>query len=314
MTLATASLPQLGADVFLTDGGLETTLVFLEGVDLPCFAAFPLVDSEEGRGRLLSYYRPYLEAALAAGTGFVLSAPTWRANPDWAKKIGYSDSELRAANLDAVALAEEVRSLAKNGGTPVVIDGVLGPRGDGYVAENLMSPDEAQRYHSLQVETFADSAADMVSAITMTYPEEAIGIARAAKQAGMPSVVSFTVETDGRLPSGHALGEAIEQVDRETDGSPAYYMVNCAHPTHFAGVLAGDGAWRDLICGVRANASKMSHAELDEAEELDDGNPDELAGEYKHDLRPHLKNLNVLGGCCGTDHRHVGEIARTWQS
>ena len=308
------ALPQLSGDrLFVTDAGLETDLIFNRGVELPEFAAFDLLGRDGGKQILRDYFDPFVAIARAHNAGLIIDTVTWRANPDWARKIGYSDAELRAANLDAVALAEQVRSQAGNA-APVLIDGVLGPRGDGYVAENLMSPEEAERYHSLQVETFADSAADMVSAITMTYAEEAIGIARAAQKAGLPSVVSFTVETDGRLPSGQALGEAIEQVDSETDSAPAYYMVNCAHPTHFADVLDEGGGWRDRIRGVRANASRMSHAELDETEELDEGDPGELASEYQHDLRPRLRNMNVLGGCCGTDHRHVGEIARTWLS
>ncbi len=309
------ALPQLSGDrLFVTDAGLETDLIFNKGIELPEFAAFDLLRREGGNEVLRDYFSSFAAIAHAHNAGLIVDTVTWRANPDWARKIGYSDSELRAANLEAVALAEQVRSTTENGGAPVLIDGVLGPRGDGYVAESLMSPDEAERYHSLQVETFADSAADMVSAITMTYAEEAIGIARAAQRAGLPAVISFTVETDGRLPSGLALGEAIEQVESETDSSPAYYMVNCAHPTHFAEVIEQGGDWRDRIGGIRANASKMSHAELDEAEELDEGSPKELAAGYQRDLRPHLRNMNVLGGCCGTDHRHVGEIARNWLS
>ena len=241
----------------------------------------------------------------------MLDTATWRANPDWAEQLGYSTEELDKANRESVALAEEI---AKEVDGPVVIDGVVGPRGDGYVAEDLMSADEAQAYHSTQIGTFADTAADMVSAITMTYAEEAVGIARAAQEAGMPAAISFTVETDGTLPSGQALKGAVEQVEAETGGAPAYYMINCAHPTHFADTVEEeDGGWRDRILGIRANASKRSHEELDEAEDLDDGSPAELAAEYV-ELRAPLSKLCVLGGCCGTDARHIGEIARAWQA
>jgi homocysteine S-methyltransferase len=174
-----------------------------------------------------------------------------------------------------------------------------------------MTAEEAERYHSAQVRTFSETAADMVSALTMTYVEEAVGIARAARAAGMPAAISFTVETDARLPSGQALGEAIEQADAETDGGVAYFMINCAHPTHFADVLEADEPWADRIRGLRANASAKSHAELDEAEELDEGDPVELGAQYRA-LRPRLRNLNVVGGCCGTDHRHIAEICRAW--
>jgi S-methylmethionine-dependent homocysteine/selenocysteine methylase len=146
----------------------------------------------------------------------------------------------------------------------------------------------------------------------MTYVDEAIGVTRAAQDAVIPAAISFTVETDGDLPSGQALGEAIEEVDRATDSGPAYYMINCAHPTHFDSVLDG-GDWVGRIRGLRANASTCSHAELDEAEDLDDGDPQDLGARYG-ELRDRLPALNVVGGCCGTDHRHIGEICSVFTS
>jgi S-methylmethionine-dependent homocysteine/selenocysteine methylase len=177
-------------------------------------------------------------------------------------------------------LLEELRGEGENGDPPIVISGCVGPQDDGYNPSELLSAEAAQEYHSTQIGTFADTAADMVTAITMTYSEEAIGVARAAAEAGIPAAISFTVETDGRLPSGQALGEAIEQVDRETGRSPSYYMINCAHPTHFASVLEEGDGWRERIAGLRANASTLSHAELGEAEELDAGDPADLAARY----------------------------------
>jgi len=297
--------------LFLTDGGLETTLIFHEGIDLPAFAAFDLLKDEEGREALRRYFRPYLEVARDRRAGFVLDTATWRANPDWADELGYSGEQLDAANREAVALAEELKAEAESDETPIVIEAVVGPRGDGYQPESLMSAEDAQRYHSVQIGTFAETAAEIVTAVTMTYTEEAIGIARAASEAGMPVAISFTVETDGRLPNGQSLGEAIEQVERETDGAPAYYMVNCAHPTHFDDVVAEGGGWRERIAGIRANASAKSHAELDEATELDDGDPEELGAQYRG-LGEGLPKLNVLGGCCGTDHRHVAAVYDAW--
>jgi S-methylmethionine-dependent homocysteine/selenocysteine methylase len=306
-------LPQLdAARPFLTDGGLETTLIFHRGLDLPCFAAFDLLKHEGGRDELRAYFEPYVDLARDQGAGFVLDTATWRANPDWAGRLGYSLDELDAANRDAVALAEQIRAAGAANGTPIVINGVIGPRGDGYDPGELMSPEEAERYHARQVATFADSAADMVTAVTMTHAEEAIGIARAARARDLPAVISFTVETDGRLPDGQPLGAAIERVDAETGGSVAYFMINCAHPSHFADVLEDDGAWRERIRGLRANASAKSHAELDEAEELDEGDPAALGAEHGA-LRPRLGSVAVLGGCCGTDCRHVEAIGRAWK-
>jgi S-methylmethionine-dependent homocysteine/selenocysteine methylase len=304
-------LPQLEGDLFLTDGGLETVLIFHEGIDLPLFAAFDLLKDEEGTETLRRYYEQYLALARERGLGFVLESPTWRASPRWATELGYGPDELEALNRKAIALLEETRGAHEDGGPPIVISGCIGPQDDGYNPAELLSPDVAGEYHSVQIGTFADTAADVVTAITMTYVEEALGIARAAGEFGLPVVISFTVETDGRLPSGQDLGSAIEEVDAGSETKPAYFMVNCAHPTHFEGVLDETAGWRERIRGLRANASTKSHAELDEATELDDGDPADLGRRYAA-LRERLPELNVVGGCCGTDHRHVAEIRDAW--
>jgi homocysteine S-methyltransferase len=306
MTRYRHALPQLSGGPFITDGGLETTLVFQEGIDLPAFAAFPLVLTDEGRAQLTRYFAPYLAAAAHRGTGIVLDTPTWRANADWAAKLGFEAERLREINRLSVAYVASLRDAHGRRTGPVVINGVVGPRGDGYVVGATMDPVEAESYHMLQAEAFRDGGADMMSAITMTYAEEAIGIARAGRRCGLPAVISFTLETDGRLPSGQSLKDAIAQTDAATEGYPAYYMINCAHPDHFRDVLDG-GAWLDRIGGLRANASRKSHAELDAATELDTGDPAELGGQYRA-LRASLRRLCVLGGCCGTDHRHIEAI------
>jgi S-methylmethionine-dependent homocysteine/selenocysteine methylase len=305
------SLPQLDGDLFLTDGGIETTLIFHRELDLPEFAAFVLLDDDKGLDELRRYYEPYLALARESGAGFVLESPTWRASPRWADRVGVSLEKLDELNRKAIELMEELRDGAGTGDAPVVISGCIGPQDDGYNPTETLSADAARDYHSTQIGTFADTAADMVAAITMTYPDEAIGVARAAQDVGLPSAISFTVETDGRLPNGQALGDAIKEVDRATGGAPAYYMINCAHPTHFEAALATDEAWPQRIRGLRANASTMSHAELDEAEELDDGDPEDLGARYAA-LRERLPRVNVLGGCCGTDHRHVAAICDAW--
>lgn len=293
---------------YLTDGGIETTLIFHNGLDLPHFAAFDLLKEATGRDVLGRYYLPYLTIAQDSGVGFILESPTWRANPDWAKKMGYSKGALAAANKEAIQLMKELRVDFETRATPILISGCVGPRGDGYNPDTIMTPVEADSYHREQIAAFSETDADMVTAITITNTPEAIGISRASLKMGMPVAISFTVETDGRLPTGQSLEDAINEVDNETAAYPAYYMINCAHPTHFADVLAKGGAWRDRIRGIRANASRMSHAELDEAETLDDGNPQEFGHEHA-DLRKLLPNLSVIGGCCGTDERHIREIA-----
>jgi S-methylmethionine-dependent homocysteine/selenocysteine methylase len=305
-----SNIPQLGEELFLTDGGIETTLIFHDGLDLPEFAAFVLLNDEAGREALRRYFRPYAEIAREAGTGLVLEAPTWRANPDWAAKLGYSLDALDAVNIAAIDLMVEIRQEFETPQSPIVISGCVGPRSDAYRPSELMTADEAQRYHAVQVGTFSRTEADLVTAITMTHSAEAIGVTRAAAQAQMPVVVSFTVETDGTLPSGEALGEAIRAVDDATAAGPAYFMINCAHPVHFADTLRHGEGWVARIRGVRANASTLSHAELDEAEELDTGDPADLAAHYER-LRKQFPQLTVLGGCCGTDHRHIEAIRRT---
>lgn len=301
-------LPQLDGGFFLADGGLETTLIFQEGWELPDFAAFTLFETPQGEATLRKYFRSYAEIAKQFGCGLVLESATWRANADWGARLGYTPEALAAANHKAVRLLQDIRQEYETKQTQVVISRCLGPRGDGYVVDHAMSEQEAQDYHRQQIETFADTAADMVCAATMNYVDEAIGIVRAAQGAELPVAISFTVETDGRLPSGQTLRAAIEQVDKATSSYPCYYMINCAHPTHFEHVLTEGGLWSDRIRGVRANASRKSHAELNEATELDSGNPVELGAQYAQ-LKKQLAHLNVMGGCCGTDHRHVAQIA-----
>jgi S-methylmethionine-dependent homocysteine/selenocysteine methylase len=301
------SLPQLSDRLFLTDGGIETTLIFNEGLELPDFAAFHLLRTPDGSAALRKYFATYADIAKRHNAGLILESATWRASRDWGERLGYSGEDLDEVNRRAIGMLEEIRDEMETATTPMVISGCIGPRGDGYVADKRMSADEAQRYHSGQMEVFAESAADMACAITMNYVEEALGIVRAAQAAEMPVAISFTVETDGNLPTGESLASAIDHIDEVTLAYPAYYMINCAHPTHFQHIL-GAGEWRQRIRGLRANASSRSHAELNEAPDLDAGNPEELAAQYA-ELRNSLTRLNVLGGCCGTDHRHVERIA-----
>jgi S-methylmethionine-dependent homocysteine/selenocysteine methylase len=307
------ALPQLLRTPFLADGGIETTLIFHEGHELPHFAAYDLLTREGGEEALRRYFEPYVRMAAGRGLGIVLETATWRASPDWAARLGHAPAQLAELNRRSVELLEELREEYETEATPIVISGCVGPRGDGYVVGETMTAKEAEAYHTTQIGNFAETAADLVTALTMTYADEAVGVVRAAQAAGMPVVISFTVETDGRLPSGQPLGDAIDEVDSRTDAYAAYFMVNCAHPSHFDAVLEPGQGWTDRILGLRANASRLSHAELDEAEELDSGNPEELALEYVA-LRESLPRLTVLGGCCGTDHRHVEAMCDAWLS
>lgn len=300
------NLPQANGGTFLSDGGMETTLIFHDGIDLPHFASFVLLETEEGRERLKAYYESYLRIARDRRVGFVLDSATWRANPDWGARLGYDARGLEAINRAAIAILEELRGEWEAPGTPCVISGAVGPRGDGYKAGN-MNAAESEDYHAPQIVAFAAAGADMVGAYTLTNIDEAVGIARAAEAQDMPCMISFTVETDGRLVTGRTLRDAIETVDRETDGAPAYYMVNCAHPTHFMPALAAGERWMNRVRGVKANASSKSHQELDNSVTLDPGDPVDLGRRYQA-LRRQFPTMRILGGCCGTDHSHIAAI------
>jgi len=300
-------LPQLGDQLFLTDGGMETTLIYHKGLELNEFSSFELLNTPEGCQTLKEYFENYLNIAKRYDRGFILEAPTWRANPDWGGRLGYSAEQLTAINQKAIELLEDIRGEYETQSTPIIISGCLGPRGDGYDPSVRMTAEEAEHYHAGQINTFRDTNADMISALTINYVAEAVGITRAAKMAGMPVVIAFTLETDGALPTGQSLQEAITEVDNATQSAPAYYMINCAHPTHFDNILVAGEPWLERIRGLRGNASAKSHAELDESTELDDGNPSEF-GEQHQALLSSLNKLTVLGGCCGTDHRHIEAI------
>lgn len=309
MTCYRNALPQLGQRMFITDGGIETTLIFHDGLTLPDFAAFDLFARPDGEAPLLRYFDGYARLAREHGTGLVLESATWRASADWGIRLGYTRAGLREVNRRAIALLEGLRGTYASDETTVVVSGCVGPRGDGYVPSAVMSVDEAQAYHAEQIETFAGTTADMITAITMNDANEATGLARAASRAGMPVAISFTVETDGALPTGQSLGDAIDAVDAGTGGYPSYYMINCAHPDHFTHLFDTGRPWTARVRGIRANASRRSHAELNDAAELDSGDPEELGRQYAA-LRRRVPGLTVMGGCCGTDLRHVACIAR----
>ncbi|WP_299902544.1 homocysteine S-methyltransferase family protein [uncultured Ruegeria sp.] len=305
-------LPHQSDLMFLTDAGLETWLLFERGFDMPCFAAYPLAQSEEGRAAFTDYFSAIFDIARRNGTGFVLDTYTWRANPDWGHELGHDLSHLHDVNRQAVKSAKEMRTTLGKG-LEVLVNGIIGPRGDGYDPKSIMTVAQAQTYHAWQIEVLAGAGVDMVSALTMTNVPEAIGVANAAAEVGVPCVVSFTLETDGRLPTGERLQDAIAQVDDTAREKPAYYMVNCVHPEHFDDSISENADWKRRIGGLRANASRMSHAELDCCETLDDGDPVELGTQYAQ-LRKLLPNLRVFGGCCGTDQRHLAQICTAMAS
>ncbi len=295
---------------YLTDGGLETTLIFNKGISLNCFAAFELLKNEAGRKAFEEYFQPYLSLAAQYQLGFVMESPTWRANADWGDQLGYTADELFALNKQSIDFVKELTQSYAQTLPHIIISGNIGPRGDGYKADNRMTTEQAMQYHLQQINAFAAAGAAIVTAVTITYSEEAIGIIQAAQSLQLPVVISFTVETDGKLPSGELLQDAIEKTDQATDNYTEHFMINCAHPQHFLPQLEQEGDWKYRVQGIRANASLKSHAELDESVTLDAGDKCLLAAGYVQ-LFQLLPELKVIGGCCGTDHSHMEEICKT---
>lgn len=304
------ALPTLGNSLFVSYTGIETDLIFNRGIDLPGFASYPLLETKESREMLYEYYAQLIDMAQQKGVGVLLESLTWVANRDRGAAIGYNQESLKKFNIAAIDLIARARE--KKGDLPTLLSAQVGPRDDGYVPTEQMTADEAESYHSEQIETISKTDADLVGAFTLCYPEEAIGIIRAGKRFEIPVVIAFTLETDGRLPTGMPLKEAIENVDKATDEGAAYFLINCAHPDHFSSVLE-DSKWIQRLRGVVANASRCSHAELDESEELDEGDPEEL-GELVGGLCKKFPHFTIVGGCCGTDMRHLRKIVEQVQT
>jgi len=301
----------------LTGGGIETYLLFIQNLELREFCGFELyMQPEELRRAEEAFLRPTADAALESGCDLLVDAMTWRAQTDYLRALGYDDALLETINQDAVrwvrGFIERWRS--SNPGaqeTTLFVSGDVGPRGDGYRVEGEIPIEAALAYHKRQIDALASAGADVIAALTMTNVNESIAIVRAARESGLPCIVSPTVETDGRTPEGISLGSFIERVDAATEAAPLFYMVNCAHPSHLDATLRSakqrKEGWLDRFEGLRANASCKSHEELDNSTEIDRGDPAALASELVGLSKEY--GLRLLGGCCGTDSEHIRAIA-----
>jgi homocysteine S-methyltransferase len=302
------NLPQLSGGLYLADGGIETDLIFNQGIDIRAFAAHTLLPDPVGRKAMSDYFRSFLALAREFDTGFILDSQTWKAHLHWAEELGATEDELREANHESIAFISGLRREYSDNSGPVILNGIIGPTADAYAPEDRIGAGAAENYHARQIGWLAETEVDMVTGTTFPRSDEAAGLVRAAQTAGLPAVVSFTVETDGRLPTGQPLADAIHLVDDSTAGAAAYFMVNCAHPDHFFHVL-DDADWARRILGLRCNASRLSHAELDACEVLDDGDPEEFGAQYREVLQA-MPWIRIVGGCCGSDLRHIGRVAR----
>ena len=302
-----ANLPQLSGDLYLTDAGIETDLIFNHGIEIREFAAHTLLPDPVGRKAMADYFHGFLALANEYDAGYILDSQTWKAHMHWASDLGEDEAFLHQVNEESIAFMSSLREEFSGNKKPIVLNAAIGPQGDAYAPEAEVAADQAEEYHAKQLGWLAATDVDMITALTFTQSDEAIGVVRAASNVGLPAVVSFTVETDGRLPTGQPLSEAVRAVDEATDAAAVYFMVNCAHPDHFFHVF-DDSDWTRRIHGLRCNASRLSHAELDECEELDDGDAEELAAQYQS-LLSSMPWLHVFGACCGSDLRHVTRIA-----
>ena len=308
MALTTARLPHQTDEIFLTDGGTETWLMYKRGFELPEFSAFHLLNDERSARALRDYYTAFAKVAVTLGTPFIFDSLTYRASRDWGTLLGYSTEGLAEMNHRCLELYRECAAAAGLAPQNTVISGCIGPKGDAYQTNRDLTADSAEAYHREQIETLKAAGADIVTALTLNTTDEAIGIARASAEADLPSVIAFTIEKDRKLRSGETLRQAIEAVDAATSSAPAYYMINCAHPVDFGPALASE-PWANRIRGLRANASSLDHGTLCQLGHLEEGDPDELARQYV-DIRDAHPKMNVFGGCCGTDYVHVEKIGR----
>ena len=300
------ALPIHSRDLYVTDGGIETWLMYKKGFELPQFASFYLLDRPDGREALRQYYRSFVAVAQQFQSKYIFCSLTYRASRDWGDLLGYSKAALADMNHKAFAFYREIAAEMGTRDSDTLYSGCIGPRGDAYNLNQTMTSAEAQDYHAEQIATFVVAKADIVTAMTLNSVDEGIGIAREARSAGIPSVISFTVEKDGSVGGRHSLRRAIEMVDAETDAAPAYYMLNCAHPLDFWDALE-EGPWMQRLMGVRANSSSLEHGQLCQLGRLDEGNWEDLAQRHA-DLNARYPHMNVFGGCCGTDSVHVAGI------
>lgn len=303
-----SGLPQLNKQHMTCGGGFETWMQYVDGFELRHFCAFELLNDERGVACLRDYQRKLVEAAVANKFGVINEGLHYRASRDWGELIGFSSEALEEINIRGIEFYKDFAREYDSPDTPMLVGGVIGPRGDAYNVGRTPNAAEAEDYHSEQILTFKKAGADIVSALTFSSTEEAVGIARAAKAADIPVVISFFVAKGGRLNGGETLEEAITKVDAATGNAPAYYMINCTHPTEFEPALT-DGAWTERLGGFMPNAVAMETLDLCKLGHLEDGDPKELGGQMAT-LARRFPHIHVWGGCCGTDGRHIGQITQ----
>jgi len=293
---------------YLTEGGTETELMYKHGFELPHFAMFPLLENPEATSRMKEMFRSYLEVAAKHKTYALMGGLDYRASPDWGKLLGYSPEGLAEANLQSIEFLREIAKEYTSEIPGILIQGLIGPRGDAYQRNTTITENEAEDYHSVQLETLRKSNVDLALAITFNNIPESVGVARAAAKIGVPLAISLSLDSTSKLNSGPTLVEAITTIDKETDQSPEFYLINCSHPVEYEPAIE-PGDWISRVRGVRPNASKMEKLALCKIGHLEEGNPVEL-GQLCGDLAGRYPHMDIWGGCCGTWNNHLDEIAK----
>lgn len=296
-------------ELFLTEGGTETEIMYKHGFELPEFAMFPLLENPIAVTAMRDMFRSQLDVAAEFAMSMLLTGIDYRASPDWGAKLGYSPHGLAQANIQSIEFLRELAG-EYNGQIPrTLIGGTIGPRGDAYQLNRTITAAEAEDYHSVQLATLKQAAVDFACAATFNNIPEAVGVARAAKKIGVPLIVSLTVDSSSRLKSGPTVADAIQAIDFEAaDAAPISYLLNCSHPVEFEPALTA-GPWTSRLHGFRPNASKMEKLALCKLGHLEEGDPVEL-GRLMGGLARRYPHMNVWGGCCGTGDTHLRAIAR----
>jgi S-methylmethionine-dependent homocysteine/selenocysteine methylase len=308
MTTAKTFPLQREGQLFLTDGGIETEIMYKWGFELPHFAMYPLLDNPDAMSAVRAMYRRYLDVVAKHRLSALMGGLDYRASPDWGALLGYSPEALAEANLRSIAFLRELADEYADDIPQILIAGYVGPRGDAYQTNRTITAAEAEDYHAVQLATLKAADVDLAWALTFNNIPEAIGVARAAARIGVPLAISFTLDTTSRLSSGPSLARAVETVETETDGAPAFYSLNCSHPVEFEPALT-PGGWTERVRGFRPNASRMDKIALCKLGHLEEGDPVEL-GRLMGTLARRYPHMDVWGGCCGTGDVHLDQIAR----
>lgn len=307
MKLSNGFPVQTAGHYYMCEGGTETEVMYKHGFSFPHFAVFELLKDTKAVAALKRMYQDYFEVVAKHNMSALVGGLDYRASPDWGALLGYSAEGLADINHQSIEFLRNIAVDYSNNIENILIQGLIGPRGDAYETNHSITEAEAQDYHSVQLQTLKSANVDLATAMTFNNVPESIGVARAAVEADVPLCISLSLDGSSNLNSGPSLAEAITTIDAATDSSVAFFMINCVHPLEYEPALA-DEQWITRIRGVRPNASVMDKLSLCTIGHLEAGNPTEL-GKQMGDLMQRYPHMDICGGCCGTWDTHLDQIA-----